>query len=68
MRPPDEIMLGLECCLSMQESCGHCPYRATPSTRVGKCKELLGEDAQKLAQQLDAENVELMERLEEYGQ
>ena len=65
MRAPDEIMLGLECCLSMNVNCKHCPYRATPSTRVGKCRELLGEDAQELAKQLDAERDELMNEVED---
>jgi hypothetical protein len=69
MRAPDEIMLGLECCLSaLPPNCKHCPYRATPSTQVGKCRELLGEDAQGFAKQLESENAELMERLEEYEQ
>ena len=72
MRAPDEIMLGLECCLSMQTNCKLCPYRMTPYTAreraKGKCREFLGEDAQELVKQQEVENAELMERLEEHEQ
>lgn len=58
---PDEIEKGLECCIT--DNCKECPYY--PLYEVFGCKLARAKDALALIQQLEAQNAELIKKIEQ---
>lgn len=60
-RTPDEIKKGLECCMDHDGTCEDCPY----VDRECRAFEQLAGDALALIQQLQAQNAELLKKVEQ---
>lgn len=59
MKTPDEIKKALECCFYDSEQCGECPYYPV------SCDRELVRDAREYIQQLEAQNAELLKKVEQ---
>ena len=60
MKSPDEIKKALECCFYESAQCRECPYYPTT------CDRELVRDAREYIRQLEAQNAELLKKVEQF--